>query len=182
MVVGQLEVVARVEVADGDGVAGPVDGEHLVVHPDVEGEAVVQRLRGLQQQVGALLDDAARGTADLVGVGHVAAAFEHGDLGVLGQAAQAGRRAHAAGDTPDDDDSHDAQLYPVGYACLTSPPQSSRRSRHVPSSDLPQVRQDDLGGCGQHVDSVMRGVPSGDRCKGHEGEPSTGFFSKLFGR
>ena len=37
-------------------------------------------------------------------------------------------------------------------------------------------------GCGQHVDSVMRGVPSGDRCKGHEGEPSTGFFSKLFGR
>lgn len=123
MVVGQLEVVARVEVADGDGVAGPVDGEHLVVHPDVEGEAVVQRLRGLQQQVGALLDDAAhvvRQTA--VGVGHVAAAFEHGDLGVLGQAAQAGRRAHAAGDTPDDDDSHDAQLYPVGYACLTSPP------------------------------------------------------------
>lgn len=37
-------------------------------------------------------------------------------------------------------------------------------------------------GCGQHVDSVMRGVSSNDRCKGHEGEPSTSFFSKLFGR
>ena len=37
-------------------------------------------------------------------------------------------------------------------------------------------------GCGQHVDSVMRGVPSSNRCKGHEGEPSTGFFAKLFGR
>ena len=37
-------------------------------------------------------------------------------------------------------------------------------------------------GCGQHVDSVMRGVPARDRCQGHEGEPSTGFFSKLFGR
>ncbi len=37
-------------------------------------------------------------------------------------------------------------------------------------------------GCGQHVDQVMRGVPNADRCQGHENEPSTGFFSKLFGR
>ena len=39
-------------------------------------------------------------------------------------------------------------------------------------------------GCGQHVDQVMRGVKSADRCKGHEGEVSTktGFFAKLFGR
>ena len=37
-------------------------------------------------------------------------------------------------------------------------------------------------GCGQHVDQVMRGVPSADRCRGHEDEPSTGFFSKIFGR
>ena len=38
-------------------------------------------------------------------------------------------------------------------------------------------------GCGQHVDSVLRGVPSSERCPGHEGgEPSTGLFSKLFGR
>ena len=43
-------------------------------------------------------------------------------------------------------------------------------------------------GCGQHVDQVMRGVPSADRCRGHEGETSaktttgTGFFAKLFGR
>ena len=38
------------------------------------------------------------------------------------------------------------------------------------------------GGCGQHVDSVLRGVPAGDRCQGHEGEPSTGFLSRLFSR
>lgn len=37
-------------------------------------------------------------------------------------------------------------------------------------------------GCGQHVDSVMRGVPVRDRCQGHEAEPKTGFFSRLFGR
>jgi len=37
-------------------------------------------------------------------------------------------------------------------------------------------------GCGQHVDQVMRGVPKGERCAGHEGEPPTGFFARLFGR
>lgn len=37
-------------------------------------------------------------------------------------------------------------------------------------------------GCGQHVDRVMRDVRPADRCPGHEGEPSTGLFSRLFGR
>ncbi len=37
-------------------------------------------------------------------------------------------------------------------------------------------------GCGEHVDQVMRGVPRGERCAGHENEPSTGFFARLFGR
>ncbi len=40
-------------------------------------------------------------------------------------------------------------------------------------------------GCGQHVDMVMRGVPSSDRCRGHaQAEPTAGggFFGKLFGR
>ena len=37
-------------------------------------------------------------------------------------------------------------------------------------------------GCGQHVDSVMRGVPSADRCPGHDKTYSGGFMSRLFGR
>lgn len=38
-------------------------------------------------------------------------------------------------------------------------------------------------GCGQHVDSVMRGVPRSDRCTGHENDPAEpGFFARLFGR
>ncbi len=41
-------------------------------------------------------------------------------------------------------------------------------------------------GCGQHVDQVMRNVPSGQRCPGHVSAPSTGngggFLSRLFGR
>ncbi|SDT04659.1 hypothetical protein SAMN04489834_2708 [Microterricola viridarii] len=38
-------------------------------------------------------------------------------------------------------------------------------------------------GCGQHVDSVMRGVARADRCQGHENDPKEpGFFSRLFGK
>jgi hypothetical protein len=37
-------------------------------------------------------------------------------------------------------------------------------------------------GCGQHVDQVMRGIPVAKRCPGHDNEPKTGFYGKLFGR
>ncbi|WP_162492504.1 hypothetical protein [Microterricola viridarii] len=38
-------------------------------------------------------------------------------------------------------------------------------------------------GCGQHVDSVMRGVARADRCPGHENDPKEpGFFARLFGK
>ncbi|SOE65653.1 hypothetical protein SAMN06296378_1594 [Salinibacterium xinjiangense] len=40
-------------------------------------------------------------------------------------------------------------------------------------------------GCGEHVDQVMRGVPSADRCRGHEGEKSTArpsLLSRIFNR
>jgi hypothetical protein len=37
-------------------------------------------------------------------------------------------------------------------------------------------------GCGQHVDQVMKKVPSAQRCAGHENDAPTGFFAKLFAR
>lgn len=40
-------------------------------------------------------------------------------------------------------------------------------------------------GCGQHVDSVMRGIPKSQQCQGHANEPKpakSGFFSKIFGK
>ncbi len=37
-------------------------------------------------------------------------------------------------------------------------------------------------GCGQHVDQVLRGVPRSQRCAGHENDPKTGFFARLFAR
>lgn len=37
-------------------------------------------------------------------------------------------------------------------------------------------------GCGQHVDQVLAGIPSADRCPGHPKETGSGFLVKLFGR
>jgi hypothetical protein len=39
-------------------------------------------------------------------------------------------------------------------------------------------------GCGQHVDQVMRGVPTADRCPGHTQDQNAGgsFLGRLFGR
>ena len=39
-------------------------------------------------------------------------------------------------------------------------------------------------GCGQHVDSVKRGVPAAQWCGGHAGAApqSSGLLSRLFGR
>lgn len=49
-------------------------------------------------------------------------------------------------------------------------------------------------GCGQHVDSVLRGVPRAQRCEGHQkatkaAKPATtttqapgGFLARIFGR
>lgn len=39
-------------------------------------------------------------------------------------------------------------------------------------------------GCGQHVDEVMKGVPTSERCTGHEPAEATkpSFFARLRGR
>ncbi|WP_255498200.1 hypothetical protein [Nakamurella sp. PAMC28650] len=40
-------------------------------------------------------------------------------------------------------------------------------------------------GCGQHVESVMRGVPRADRCPGHDQQAArstTGLLARIFGR
>ncbi len=37
-------------------------------------------------------------------------------------------------------------------------------------------------GCGQHIEQALAGVPAAQRCQGHEKEPSTGLFARLFSR
>jgi len=38
------------------------------------------------------------------------------------------------------------------------------------------------GGCGQHVDQVMAGVPKSQRCTCTPADPQPGFFRSLFRR
>ena len=100
---------------------GQVTGAAAIVE-DVtdqrEREARAQRLGGLQQQLVAVLDDAAHVVRQpAVGERHVAAALQDDDLRVLVQPTKPGRRAHPAGDTPNNHDSHAASIYPPGYRC-----------------------------------------------------------------
>ena len=37
-------------------------------------------------------------------------------------------------------------------------------------------------GCGMHVQQVMAGVPSAQRCPGHQKQPGTSLWSRLFKR
>ena len=37
-------------------------------------------------------------------------------------------------------------------------------------------------GCGQHVDQVLRGVPSANRCPGHARPDGGSWLSRFFGR
>ncbi len=38
-------------------------------------------------------------------------------------------------------------------------------------------------GCGQHVDSVLQGIPQSQRCQGHEGEAKApGLLARLLGK
>ena len=45
-----------------------------------------------------------------------------------------------------------------------------------------QCGRTNWAGCGQHVDQVMRGVPTGSRCPGHPRPEAGGWLGRLFGR
>ena len=77
--------------------------------------------------------------------------------------------------------------YPMGYAGDQSTDRTPhtltrRTSTMCRAVNCRKCGKTTWAGCGQHVDAVMRGVPSSDRCRGHQDEPSTGFLSKILGR
>ncbi len=59
LVVGDGTFGARDRRPGGDGVSRTVDGDDLVMHPDIESEPIEELLRGLQRQVLLLFDEAA---------------------------------------------------------------------------------------------------------------------------
>ena len=80
------------------------------------------------------------------------------------------------------DSAHFEPEYPWGYSNHDRP--TNKENQMCRQVACKKCGKTTWAGCGQHVDTVMRGVKSADRCKGHEGEVSTktGFFAKLFGR
>lgn len=38
------------------------------------------------------------------------------------------------------------------------------------------------GGCGNHIEQALAGVPQQDRCQGYEEAAKKGLFARLFGR
>ena len=112
-VVAELLLEPGREVAHDDDAPVALDADRLVAHAHVEPEAGRQRLRGLEQQRVAPLDDAAHVVRQpAVRERDVAAALDDGDPGRLVEAAKPGRRGHPARDPSDDDDVH--HLHPTG--------------------------------------------------------------------
>ena len=107
VVVGERVGLAGLRVGDLDGVRSGIDRRDLGVDAHVEVERGLERLRGVEEELGGVLDlaaDVVRETA--VREGHVFAALQHDDLGALVVPAQARRRAHATRDSSDDYYSH----------------------------------------------------------------------------
>ena len=107
VIVGERVVLAGLRVGDPDAVHRRVDRRDLGVDAHVEVERSLEGLRGVEKELGGVFDlatDVVREPA--VREGHVFAALQHDDLGALIASAQACRRAHATGDSSDDEYSH----------------------------------------------------------------------------
>ena len=110
-VVAFLKLPAAFEVAHGHGLAGAVDGHHLVAHAHVHIEAGAEVGGRLQRQRRFFRDRPAHVVGQAaVGVGDEAGLFKDDDLRAFIQPAQARRARRAAGHAADDDDLHDVYL------------------------------------------------------------------------
>ena len=107
VIVGERIGLAGLRVGDLDAVGTRVDRGDFGVDAHVEVEGRFEGVRGVEEELGGIFDltaDVVRESA--VREGHVRAALQHDDLGALVAPAQAGRRAHATGDSSDDNYSH----------------------------------------------------------------------------
>ncbi len=82
-----------------------VDGDDLVMDPDIEPEPVEELFGGLERQVLLLFDEPADEVRQAaVGERDVTGAFEHDDVGASVKTAKTSGRRHSSRDAPDDHD------------------------------------------------------------------------------
>ena len=107
VVVGERVGLASLLVDDLDAVRTGINRHDLGVDAHVEVERRLERLRGVEEELGGVFDLAADVVREpAVREGHVLAALQHDDLGTLVAPAQACRRAHATSDSSDNNYSH----------------------------------------------------------------------------
>ena len=123
VVVGERVGLARLRVGNLNASGRRVDRRDLGVDAHVEVERSFERLRGVEKELGRVFNLAADVVREpTVREGHVFAALQHDDLGALVAPAQARRRAHATGDSSDDDYSHVRLTFWLGGMSSLPPP------------------------------------------------------------
>ena len=116
-VIGFRIDLPAVQCADSDCFLCGIDRSYFLPYPHINAKAVPEALRSLQCQFFLLLDHTAhiiRQTA--VGIGHIAAALDHDDLGVFIQTADAGSGRSTARHTAYD---HNFHLAPSTIAAIS---------------------------------------------------------------
>ena len=116
-VIGFRVDLSTIQCVNGDGFLCGIDLSYFLPYPHINAKAVPEALRSLQCQFFLLLDHTAhiiRQTA--VGIGHIAAALDHDDLGVFIQTADAGSGRSTARHTAYD---HNFHLAPSTIAAIS---------------------------------------------------------------
>jgi hypothetical protein len=94
----------RTDVADCDHFALPVDGRCFVFRPGVDVVLFPKPFRIHEDKIAALRDEPVQIVGDAaVGKGHIGTLFQHDDLRVFIETAQAGSGGRSAGDPADND-------------------------------------------------------------------------------
>ena len=138
VVVGERVGLAGLRVDDLDAVRARVDRRDLGVDAHVEVERSLEGLRGVEEELGGVFDLATNVVREpAVREGHEFAALQHDDLGALVAPAQAGRRAHATGDSSDNNYSHvRLTFWPEGWSSSTAPMIPAEIYEHMKSLEL----------------------------------------------
>ena len=116
-VIGFRVDLSTIQCVNGDGFLCGIDRSYFPPYPHINAKAVPEALRSLQRQFSLLLDHTAHIIRQaVVGIGHIAAALDHDDLGVFIQTADAGSGRSTARHTAYD---HNFHLAPSTIAAIS---------------------------------------------------------------
>jgi len=117
LVIGFRIALSAVQCADGDGFFCGIDRSYFLPYPHINAKAIPKALRSLECQFFLIFDHTSHIIRQAaVGIGHIAAALNHDDLGVFIQTADAGSGRSTARHTAYD---HNFHLAPSTIAAIS---------------------------------------------------------------